>query len=80
MIEEILPQVAKDYNLSNDPNDRAISGSSSGGNASFNVPVGTFATGTGFDSTVSNVLDCFFTQTVATGSMTLQQYDVTYKT
>ena len=37
LIEEILPQVAKDYNLSNDPNDRAISGSSSGGNASFNA-------------------------------------------
>ena len=37
LIEEILPEVAKHYNLSNDPNDRAISGSSSGGNASFNA-------------------------------------------
>src|SRR6476646_1476602 len=37
LIEEILPEVAKLYNLSNDPNDRAISGSSSGGNASFNA-------------------------------------------
>lgn len=37
LIEEILPEVARDYNLSNDPNDRAISGSSSGGNASFNA-------------------------------------------
>lgn len=37
LIEEILPQIAKDYNLSTDPNDRAISGSSSGGNASFNA-------------------------------------------
>jgi len=32
------------------------------------------AVGTGFDSTISNVIDMFFTQTVATGSMTLQQY------
>ncbi len=37
LIEEILPEVAKHYNLSSDPNDRAISGSSSGGNASFNA-------------------------------------------
>ena len=37
LIEEILPEVAKHYNLSNDPDDRAISGSSSGGNASFNA-------------------------------------------
>src|SRR5579871_4895129 len=33
LIEEILPEVAKHYNLSNNPDDRAISGSSSGGNA-----------------------------------------------
>src|SRR6476646_11130759 len=37
LIEEILPEVARHYNLSKDPNDRAISGSSSGGNASFNA-------------------------------------------
>lgn len=37
LIEEILPEVAKHYNLSSDPNDRAISGSSSGGNASVNA-------------------------------------------
>jgi sugar lactone lactonase YvrE/enterochelin esterase-like enzyme len=37
LMEEILPEVGKHYNLSNDPNDRAISGSSSGGNASFNA-------------------------------------------
>src|SRR3989441_9859359 len=37
LIEEILAEVARHYNLSNDPNDRAISGSSSGGNASFNA-------------------------------------------
>jgi len=41
--EEILPEVAKHYNLSNDPNDRAISGSSSGGNASFNAAWTRFA-------------------------------------
>jgi hypothetical protein len=35
------------------------------------------AVGTGFDSTISNVVDLFFTQTVATGSMTLQQYALT---
>jgi len=37
LIEEILPEVARHYKLSNDPNDRAIAGSSSGGNASFNA-------------------------------------------
>jgi len=35
LIEEILPEVAKQYKLSTDPNDRAIAGSSSGGIASF---------------------------------------------
>ncbi|MCC6392041.1 MAG: gluconolactonase, partial [Bryobacterales bacterium] len=35
LFEEILPAVAKSYNLSTNPDDRAISGSSSGGNASF---------------------------------------------
>jgi hypothetical protein len=34
------------------------------------------AAGTGFDSTVANVLDLTFTQTVATGSCTLEQYSV----
>ncbi|MCC6366049.1 MAG: SMP-30/gluconolactonase/LRE family protein [Bryobacterales bacterium] len=37
VFEEILPEVAKSYNLSTNPDDRAISGSSSGGNASFNA-------------------------------------------
>lgn len=37
LMEEILPEVAKHYNLSPDPNDRAISGSSSGGNGAFNA-------------------------------------------
>jgi len=35
LIDEILPEVAKDYNLSSNPNDRAIAGSSSGGIAAF---------------------------------------------
>ncbi len=37
LLEEILPEVAKSYNLSKDPNDRAISGGSSGGICSFTV-------------------------------------------
>jgi len=37
LTEEILPQIGKLYNISSDPNDHAISGSSSGGNASFNA-------------------------------------------
>jgi Enterochelin esterase and related enzymes len=35
LLEEIVPEVAKLYNLSSDPNDRAIAGSSSGGIAAF---------------------------------------------
>ncbi|MEX2263400.1 MAG: SMP-30/gluconolactonase/LRE family protein [Bryobacteraceae bacterium] len=35
LIEEILPEVGKSYNLSSDPNDRAIAGSSSGGICAF---------------------------------------------
>ena len=34
---EILPEVARDYNLSDDPNDRAIGGASSGAICAFNV-------------------------------------------
>jgi gluconolactonase len=37
LIEEVLAEVGKHYNLSNNPDDRAISGSSSGGNASVNA-------------------------------------------
>jgi len=37
LIEEILPEVTKNYNISTDPNDRGIAGSSSGGIAAFNV-------------------------------------------
>ncbi|MCA9024832.1 MAG: SMP-30/gluconolactonase/LRE family protein [Planctomycetaceae bacterium] len=37
LLEEILPEVSKSYNLSKDPNDRAIAGSSSGAICAFNV-------------------------------------------
>ena len=37
LIEEILPEVGKTWNLSSDPNDRAIAGSSSGAIAAFTV-------------------------------------------
>jgi len=37
LIEEMLPEVAKTYNLSTDPNDRAIAGASSGAICAFNV-------------------------------------------
>jgi hypothetical protein len=47
-----------------------------GGNGSLLVPVATPAVGTGFDNTAANALDMFFTQTVATGSMTVHQYQV----
>lgn len=45
-----------------------------GGNGSLLCPVGAPAVGTGFDSTIANILDLFFTQTVATGSLTVHQY------
>jgi len=54
---------------------------STGSNGIFSLPVsGGVAAGAGFDSTVSNTFDMFFTQTVATGSMTVQQYSLTYAT
>jgi enterochelin esterase-like enzyme/sugar lactone lactonase YvrE len=37
LLDEILPEVARHYNLSTDPNDRAICGLSSGGICSFTV-------------------------------------------
>ena len=49
---------------------------SAGGNGSLLAPVGAPAVGTGFDNTASNIVDVFFTQTVATGSLTVQQYMV----
>lgn len=41
---------------------------------------GAIGVGSGFDSTVSNTFDLFFTQTVATGSLILQEYELSYKT
>lgn len=37
LIEELIPEIAKGYNLSKDPNDWAIAGQSSGGIAAFNA-------------------------------------------
>ena len=37
LLEELIPEVGKKYNLSSDPNDRAIAGASSGGICAFNV-------------------------------------------
>jgi sugar lactone lactonase YvrE/enterochelin esterase-like enzyme len=37
LLEEILPEVAKSFNLSKDPNDRAVAGSSSGAICAFTV-------------------------------------------
>lgn len=49
---------------------------SAGGNASLLCPVGAPVVGTGFDNTAANAVDLFFTQTVATGSMTVHQYEI----
>ena len=47
-----------------------------GGNGSLLVPVGTPAVGAGMDNTAASALDVFFTQTVATGSMTVHNYQI----
>lgn len=47
-----------------------------GGNGSLLAPVGAPAVGGGFDNTAANALDVFFTQTVATGSLTVHGYRV----
>lgn len=47
-----------------------------GGNTALNVPVGTPAVGAGMDNTAASFLDVFFTQTVATGSFTVHNYQV----
>ena len=47
-----------------------------GGNGGLIVPVGTPAVGAGMDNTAASALDVFFTQTVATGSMTVHNYQV----
>ena len=51
-----------------------------GGNGALNIPVSSLAISTGFDSTVSNTFDCFFTQTLSTGSMTCEIAELIYKT
>lgn len=51
-----------------------------GGNGVLNVPVSGLALSTGFDSTTSFTIDSFFTQTVGTGSMTLEAFELIYKT
>jgi hypothetical protein len=46
-----------------------------GGSGQHILPVSTApAAGTGFDNTLANSVDVFFTQTVGTGSMTVHQY------
>jgi hypothetical protein len=47
-----------------------------GGQSSYLVPVGTPAVGASFDSTIAQILDLHFTQTVATGSLTCHMYKV----
>ena len=47
-----------------------------GGTGGILAPVGTPAVGAGFDNTAANALDVFFTQTVATGSLTVHGYRV----
>jgi hypothetical protein len=47
-----------------------------GGNGTLLCPVGTPAVGTGFDNTAANAVDWFFTQTAATGSLTVHQYEI----
>lgn len=49
---------------------------SAGGNGVLLVPVGTPVLGAGFDNTAANAVDMFFTQTVATGSMTVHNYEI----
>lgn len=49
---------------------------SAGGNGILNVPVSGLAVSTGFDSTTSFVVDSYFTQTVATGSLTCQMAEL----
>ena len=48
-----------------------------GGSGLIHLPYNTAPVlGAAFDSTVAQVVDLFFTQTVATGSLTLQQYEL----
>jgi len=54
----------------------ASAANAAGSNGTLIAPVGAPTVGTGFDSSAAQALDLFFTQTVATGSMTLEQYRV----
>ena len=47
-----------------------------GGNGVLLCPVGAPAVGAGTDNTAANTIDVFFTQTVATGSMTVHNYSI----
>lgn len=47
-----------------------------GGNGALNVPIGIPAVGAGMDNTAASAVDVFFTQTVATGSLTVHNYRV----
>lgn len=58
----------------------ALPGTNNAGSQLLNVPTGSLAVSSGFDSTSAQVIDFQFTQTVATGSMTLQGYELIYKT
>jgi hypothetical protein len=51
-----------------------------GGNGVLNCPVASLAVSAGFDTTVANLVDSFFTQTVATGSMTCEMFELILKT
>jgi hypothetical protein len=51
-----------------------------GGNGMLQTPVSGLAVSSGFDSLVNNVFDAFFTQTVATGSLTCQMAELTLLT
>jgi hypothetical protein len=47
-----------------------------GGNGSLNLPVGAPTVGAGVDATAALTFDMFFTQTVATGSLTVHDFEV----
>jgi hypothetical protein len=47
-----------------------------GGNGSLLLPVTGFTVGSGTDGTANNAIDVFFTQTVATGSLTVNNYRI----
>ena len=52
----------------------------SGGNGVLNIPVGSLAASAGFNSSSSFVIDLQFLQTVTTGSITCEMYELAYLT